>query len=79
MKPDSLTIEEFKKKTHPVDIDLFTLVKKHQGSISAEHGIGLLKKEFLKFSRSEKEIELFKMMKAVYDPHLILNPGKIFD
>lgn len=49
------------------------------GSISAEHGIGLEKKDFLGISRSEDEIKLMKLIKACMDPKTILNPGKIFD
>jgi len=49
------------------------------GSISAEHGIGLLKKDYLKLSRSSSEIELMKTIKQTLDPKRILNAGKIFD
>ncbi|MBC7693512.1 MAG: FAD-binding oxidoreductase [Methylotenera sp.] len=79
MKPETLSREDFKVRTALVDRDLFTLVRKHQGSISAEHGIGLLKKNFLSFSRSPLEIELFRSLKKALDPGNILNPGKIFD
>ena len=49
------------------------------GSISAEHGIGVHKKEYLKFSRSPEEIAMMKTIKVALDPKNILNPGKIFD
>jgi FAD/FMN-containing dehydrogenase len=49
-----------------------------RGSISAEHGIGLLKKEFLHLSRSPEEIALMRTIKQAMDPKGILNPGKIF-
>lgn len=79
MKPDALTVEAFRENTKEVDRDLFSLVRKYEGSISAEHGIGLLKKEFLHFTRTEAEIQLFREIKKVFDPHGILNPGKIWD
>ncbi len=48
------------------------------GSISAEHGVGLEKKPFLPYSRSEVEIGLMRRLKAALDPSGILNPGKVF-
>ena len=50
-----------------------------QGSISAEHGIGLEKKAYLKLTRSEAKIDLMRRMKVMMDPNNILNPGKLFD
>jgi FAD/FMN-containing dehydrogenase len=50
-----------------------------QGSISAEHGIGLEKRPFLHHSREGVEIELMKRLKRTLDPRGILNPGKVFD
>jgi len=49
------------------------------GSVSAEHGIGLEKKAYLKYTRSEPEIELMRKTKRMMDPDNILNPGKLFD
>lgn len=49
------------------------------GSISAEHGIGLEKKDFLEFSRTKDEIKLMQLLKQSMDPNCILNPGKVFD
>jgi FAD/FMN-containing dehydrogenase len=51
---------------------------KLSGSISAEHGIGLEKKPYLSVCRSEAEIALMRVLKKAFDPHGILNPGKIF-
>jgi FAD/FMN-containing dehydrogenase len=48
------------------------------GSISAEHGIGLLKRPYLRLSRTEAEIETMRTLKRALDPHGILNPGRIF-
>ena len=48
------------------------------GSISAEHGIGLEKREFLHCSRTDAEIELMKTLKRALDPRNILNPERIF-
>ncbi len=79
MKPEDIPLAEFRARTKAVDRDLFGIVRKYGGSISAEHGIGLLKKEFLEFTRTPTEIAYFRAMKKVFDPTGILNPGKIWD
>ncbi|MEM7564281.1 MAG: FAD-binding oxidoreductase [Pseudomonadota bacterium] len=50
-----------------------------QGSVSAEHGIGLEKKAYLKYTRSENEIAMMRRVKLMMDPDNIMNPGKLFD
>jgi FAD/FMN-containing dehydrogenase len=47
--------------------------------VSAEHGVGLLKKDYLTYSRSETEIALMRQVKQIFDPKGLMNPGKIFD
>ena len=79
MKPEAMPKEEFFGKTKEADRDLFELVKRHHGSISAEHGIGLLKKPYLSYSRSDAEMAVMRSVKRALDPHGILNPGKILD
>ncbi len=77
MKPEHLDQASFLKQTHDVDVDVFDLVRAHHGSISAEHGIGLLKRDFLGHSRSPAEIALMRALKATLDPKGLLNPGKV--
>ncbi len=79
MKPDALDVAAFRARTAAADRDLFTLVKKHRGSISAEHGIGLLKKPYLGYSRTPEELAVLRRVKQALDPLGIMNPGKIFD
>jgi FAD/FMN-containing dehydrogenase len=79
MKPDALDKAAFLARTQAADRDLFTLVKKYGGSISAEHGIGLLKKPYLGYSRSPEELAVLRAVKQALDPAGLLNPGKIFD
>lgn len=69
---------ELAARFHALDKHMFELVQKLGGSISAEHGIGLLKKDALSFRRSNEEIELMRGIKAVFDPQGILNPSKVF-
>ena len=56
---------------------IYDLVAGLGGSISAEHGIGILKKAHLKQYRSAAELELMRAMKTAMDPLNILNPGKV--
>ncbi len=48
------------------------------GTLSGEHGIGLSKKSFMRFELNEDTLDLMKRIKKLFDPHDILNPGKIF-
>ncbi len=58
---------------------LFLLVKKLGGTVSGEHGIGLIQKGFMDIVFSEKQLDLMRGIKKVFDPNNILNAGKIFD
>jgi glycolate oxidase len=57
---------------------LFELVKKLGGTISGEHGIGLIQKGFMDIVFEKKQIELMRQIKKAFDPQNILNAGKIF-
>ena len=61
-----------------IDETVYAGLPTRGGSVSAEHGIGLQKKEYLSWSRNSDEINLMKMLKQSLDPKDILNPGKIF-
>jgi len=76
-KPSTLSSEDFHRKCEQSDPILFELCQKFQGSVSAEHGIGLLKKSALRYSRSETELAYCRGLKQVFDPRGLLNPGKI--
>ena len=66
------------KLDHQIEEMVYSSVGDWSGSISAEHGIGVHKKEFLHFSRTPEEIALMRTLKAALDPKGILNPGKVF-
>ncbi len=78
MKPEAMEVAAFRAECKTLDRDLFSLVREHAGSISAEHGIGLVKKAYLEYSRTPDEIELMRALKRTLDPNNILNPGKVF-
>jgi glycolate oxidase len=58
---------------------LFELVKSLGGTISGEHGIGLVQKEYMDIVFDKTQLSLMKQIKKVFDPNNILNAGKIFD
>jgi FAD/FMN-containing dehydrogenase len=60
-----------------VNAAVFAIVAKHGGSISAEHGIGVLKRDELPDVKDKTAIELMRGFKAMLDPHGIMNPGKV--
>ena len=77
LKPETWELQDFKLECEKVSQQVLGVVAEFNGSISAEHGVGLLKKEQLSFSRSNEEIELMRSLKQVFDPNGIMNPGKL--
>ncbi len=78
LKPDGLADADFIAQCEQVTKLLSSALQRHGGSISAEHGIGLVKKPYLEGTRSAAEIALMRGVKQVFDPRGILNPGKLF-
>lgn len=79
LKPTDLDATTFYERCQKVDELVFRTVGKFGGSVSAEHGVGLIKKPFLHYSRSAEEVAVMRQIKRVFDPDGILNPGKVFD
>lgn len=79
LKPDAMPMDEFQQRCGTVSEGVFAAVASHGGSISAEHGVGLLKKPYLRYSRSDAEIALMTQLKRAFDPAGIMNPGKVLD
>ncbi len=77
LKPEALTVEEFTERCSGVSEQVSALVQKYDGSISAEHGVGLLKKHYLGYTRSAAEIAIMVQLKRIFDPNGLMNPGKI--
>ena len=77
LRPDSLDVDDFKRECEIVSEEVLSIVQDFGGSISAEHGVGLLKRDQLHFSRTPAEIATMVAMKQVFDPNGIMNPGKV--
>lgn len=78
LRPQGWSEEAFLVTCNQVTHQLGTVLAEFGGSISAEHGVGLLKRPYLHYSRTATEIDLMRQMKRVFDPAGILNPGKLF-
>ena len=74
---DGLAEQEWKQHLTSVMAQLYAAARDLNGQVSGEHGIGHAKKHFLLESLGEKQLELMRGIKAVFDPNGILNPGKI--
>ncbi|GAA3574775.1 FAD-binding oxidoreductase [Marinobacter xestospongiae] len=79
LKPEDLPKEDFFEKCQQVNKWVFEIVERYQGSVSAEHGVGMTKKPYLQYTRSETEIDYLRAIKQVFDPKGVMNPGKVFD
>ncbi len=62
---------------HSIEDEVYEIIRAFDGSISAEHGIGLHKKPWLHFSRNAAELATLRVLKQALDPRAILNPGKV--
>jgi FAD/FMN-containing dehydrogenase len=79
LKPDDLAKEVFFEQCAKVSTWVFEIVEKYNGSVSAEHGVGMTKKPYLEYTRSAAEIAYMRAVKAAFDPKNIMNPGKLID
>jgi len=79
LPPEDMQEAEFIAHCERVTRLLADTLQRHGGSISAEHGIGLVKRPYLESTRSAAEIALMRGVRQVFDPNGILNPGKLFE
>ncbi len=77
--PQNMDDAQFRAQLEPLSQELFGLLQQFNGSLSAEHGIGLIKKPYLHYTVTPGEIAFMREIKKVFDPDHIMNPGKIFD
>ncbi|MBQ0055950.1 MAG: FAD-binding protein [Synergistaceae bacterium] len=71
--------ENWKDLLHKAQKDIYADTKKLGGTLSGEHGIGLKRREYIKYFLDDAQIELIKRVKLAFDPQNILNPGKIVE
>ncbi len=77
MQPAEADKAAFLKRWDEVNAVVFAVVKKYGGSISAEHGIGVMKRDLLPMVKDPVALELMRGLKRMLDPNGILNPGKV--
>ncbi|RXH36790.1 MULTISPECIES: FAD-binding oxidoreductase [Bradyrhizobium] len=76
-QPIGADTADYLARWHEVNAVVFEIVLRMGGSISAEHGIGVLKRDELPDVKDKTAIELMRAIKAMLDPHGIMNPGKV--
>jgi FAD/FMN-containing dehydrogenase len=69
--------DDYLSRWDDVNAAVFAVVKKYGGSISAEHGIGVMKRDLLPSVKDPVALDLMRSLKAMLDPKGILNPGKV--
>jgi FAD/FMN-containing dehydrogenase len=77
MQPPDADKDAFLKRWDDVNAVVFAVVKKFGGSISAEHGIGVMKRDLLPSVKDPVALDLMRSLKRMLDPKGILNPGKV--
>jgi FAD/FMN-containing dehydrogenase len=76
-QPVGMDLAAFLARTAEINDAVHAVVLDLEGTISAEHGIGRLKRHLLAQTRSPAELAMMRALKATFDPNGILNPGKI--
>jgi len=66
-----------RQREHEVNHIVYEVVRELEGSIAAEHGVGQMKREEITRYKSELEMELMRSVKRTFDPHGLMNPGKV--
>jgi glycolate oxidase len=75
---DSLSDNFWNEEIPKAIEEIFALCHKLNGTISGEHGIGLVQKPFMHIVMPQIQLDLMRKIKKVFDPNMVLNPGKIF-
>ncbi len=76
-QPVGVDKADYLERWHEVNAAVFAVVKRYGGSISAEHGVGVLKRDLLPSVKDPVALDLMRSLKRLLDPKGILNPGKV--
>jgi FAD/FMN-containing dehydrogenase len=77
LRPEGVSEEKFLSDAKLFEDALIKALLEFGGSLSAEHGVGLIRRDWLELRRSEPEKRLYHAIKAAFDPQGLLNPGKV--
>jgi FAD/FMN-containing dehydrogenase len=77
MQPEGVDRQAYLKRWDEMNAVVFAVVKKYGGSISAEHGVGVIKRDMLPQYKDPVALDLMRALKRTLDPNGILNPGKV--
>ena len=77
LQPENADKADYLKHWDAMNAAIFAVVKNYGGSISAEHGVGVVKRDLLPSVKDPVALELMKSLKRMLDPKGILNPGKV--
>jgi len=78
LKPEAWSVDDFRSACERLSPEVFDIVAEHGGSLSAEHGVGLLKRDHLDRIQPAAELALMRALKNAFDPDGVLNPGKLY-
>jgi len=77
LKPETVSEKDFAVRCAEISETIYAVIQHFNGSICAEHGVGLLKKPYLHYSKSDSEIQYMRGIKNIFDPNHVMNPGKL--
>jgi FAD/FMN-containing dehydrogenase len=75
--PEEMGTDAFLARAHEIMDGVAAVVRRHDGSFSAEHGVGALKAYLMEDWRGGAELDLMRRIKGAFDPAGLLNPGKL--
>jgi glycolate oxidase len=75
---DEIADQRWEELVPVVTEEVYRLALSLGGTLTAEHGVGATRRQYLRLALEESQIEVMRRIREAFDPHRILNPGKIF-